>query len=218
VARPPDLSADRARALALTPVSRETSDRLDRFVDQLLTWQQRVNLIAPSTIPTLWTRHIADSLQLFALAPGAKIWADFGSGAGFPGLVLACALGDKPGARVHLVESNSKKAAFLREAARVTQAPVKIHAVRIVDFVDNLADSVEVVTARALAPLEELMTQAYPLLKTGAVALFPKGQDVDAELTMAAKCWNIQAFMVPSLTDPKAKIVKVTKASPKSQP
>src|SRR5579863_8254813 len=168
MARSPDQSADRARALALTPVSRETSDRLDLFVDQLLIWQQRINLIAPSTIPTLWTRHVADSLQLLALAPHAKVWADFGSGAGFPGLVLACALAETPGARVHLVESNSKKAAFLREAVRATGAPAKIHAVRIVDFVDNLTDSVEAVTARALAPLVGLLREAYPLLKTGA--------------------------------------------------
>ena len=218
MARSPDLSADRARALALTPVSRETSDRLDRFVDLLLTWQQRINLIAPSTIPKLWTRHIADSLQLLALAPNAKVWADFGSGAGFPGLVLACALAETPGAHVHLVESNTKKAAFLREAARVTGAPAEIHAVRIVDFVDNRSDSVEVVTARALAPLVKLMAEAYPLLTTGAVALFPKGQDVDAELTEAAKCWNIQASLVPSLTDPKARIIKITSAIPITQP
>ncbi len=218
MSRSPDLSADRARALALTPVSRETFDRLDRFADLLLTWQQRINLIAPSTIPKLWTRHIADSLQLLALAPGAKVWADLGSGAGFPGLVLACALAETPGARVHLVESNSKKAAFLREAARVTGAPVEIHAVRIVDFVDNRRDSVEVVTARALAPLVELLAQAYPLLTTGAVALFPKGQDVDAELTEAAKCWNIQASLVPSLTDAKARIVKVASISKVTQP
>ncbi len=218
MARSPDLSADRARALALTPVSRETSDRLDRFVDQLLVWQQRINLIAPSTIPTIWTRHIADSLQLLALAPNAKVWADFGSGAGFPGLVLACALAETPGARVHLVESNSKKAAFLREAARVTGAPAQIHPVRIVDFVDNLRDSVEVVTARALAPLVELLANAYPLLKTGAVALFPKGQDVDAELTDAAKCWTIQTSLVPSLTDSKARIVRIASATPLAQP
>jgi 16S rRNA (guanine527-N7)-methyltransferase len=218
VARLPDLSADRARALALTPVSRETSDRLDLFVGQLLTWQQRINLIAPSTIPTLWTRHIADSLQLLALAPHAKVWADFGSGAGFPGLVLACALAETPGAGVHLVESNTKKAAFLREAARATGVPAKIHAVRVVDFVDNLTDSVEVVTARALAPLVKLMAEAYPLLKTGAVALFPKGQDVDVELTEAAKCWNIRASLVPSLTDPKARIIKITSANPVTQP
>ena len=218
MARSPDLSTDRARALALTPVSRETSDRLDRFVDQLLVWQQRINLIAPSTIPTIWTRHIADSLQLLALVPAAKVWADFGSGAGFPGLVLACALAETPGARVHLVESNRKKAAFLREAARVTGAPAQIHPVRVVDFVDNLRDSVEVVTARALAPLVELLANAYPLLKTGAVALFPKGQDVDAELTDAAKYWTIQTSLVPSLTDSKARIVRIASATPLAQP
>jgi 16S rRNA (guanine527-N7)-methyltransferase len=107
------LSVDRERALALTPVSRETFVRLDRFVETLLDWQQRMNLIAPSTIPILWTRHIADSLQLIALAPTAHVWADLGSGAGFPGLVIACTLADTDGACVHLVESNGKKAAFL---------------------------------------------------------------------------------------------------------
>ena len=97
----PELAADRSRALALTPVSRETLDRLDRFVALLLDWQQRMNLIASSTEPKLWTRHIADSLQLLALAPQARIWVDLGSGAGFPGLVIACALADRPGAQVH---------------------------------------------------------------------------------------------------------------------
>src|ERR1700704_5018950 len=116
----PDLASDRARALALTPVSRETSERLDRFVELLLTWQRTTNLIAASTIPHLWTRHVADSLQLLELAPDARVWIDLGSGGGFPGLVIACALADKPGALIHLVESNAKKAAFLREAQRVT--------------------------------------------------------------------------------------------------
>ena len=138
MAQSPDLTADRNRALALTPVSRETLDRLDRFVAELLSWQERVNLVAPSTIPILWTRHIADSLQLLPLAPKARTWADLGTGGGFPGLVLACALADTPGITVHLVESNTKKAAFLREATRVTAVPAIIHAVRIVDFVDNL--------------------------------------------------------------------------------
>ena len=206
----PDLAADRARALALTPVSRETLDRLDRFVETLLAWQQRINLIAPSTEPKLWTRHIADSLQLLALAPQAKTWVDLGSGGGFPGLVIACALADKPGARVHLVESSTKKAAFLREAARATGAPAQIHAVRIEDFVENLSMAVDVVTARALAPLVRLLAATYPLLKTGTLGLFPKGQDVDAELTEAAKCWSIQSSLAPSLTDPNAKIVRVT--------
>jgi 16S rRNA (guanine527-N7)-methyltransferase len=175
-------------------------------------------LIAPSTVPILWTRHIADSLQLLALAPKAKTWADLGSGAGFPGLVLACALADVPGATVHLIESNGKKAAFLREAARVTAVPAVIHAVRIVDFVDNHTLPIEVVTARALAPLSKLLSATSSLLKAGTVALFPKGQDVEAELTDAAKCWNIKSSLAMSLTDPKARIVKITGIGPKSQP
>jgi 16S rRNA (guanine527-N7)-methyltransferase len=218
VARSPDLAADRARALALTPVSRETLDRLDRFVETLLAWQQRINLIAPSTEPKLWTRHIADSLQLLALAPQAKTWVDLGSGGGFPGLVIACALADKPGARVHLVESSTKKAAFLREAARAAGAPAQIHAIRIEDFVENLAMAVDVVTARALAPLARLLAATYPLLKTGTLGLFPKGQDVDAELTEAAKCWSIRSSLAPSLTDPNAKIVRVTGIEKLTQP
>ena len=213
----PDLTADRNRALALTPVSRETLDRLDRFVAELLSWRQRMNLIGASTAPILWTRHVADSLQLLALAPQAKTWADLGSGAGFPGLVLACALADTPGVTVHLVESNGKKAAFLREAAKATAAPAIIHAVRIVDFVNNQTDGVEVVTARALAPLSELLSATYPLLKKGAVGLFPKGQDVEAELTAATKCWNIQSSLEASLTDPKARIVKITGIDRKPQ-
>jgi 16S rRNA (guanine527-N7)-methyltransferase len=218
VAQSPDLTADRTRALALTPVSRETLERLDRFVAELLSWQERMNLIAASTVPILWTRHIADSLQLLSLAPKAKTWADLGSGAGFPGLVLACALADTPGATIHLVESSTKKAAFLREAAKVTAAPAVIHAVRVVDFVNSQPAPIEIVTARALAPLSKLLAEAYPLLKTGAVALFPKGQDVEVELTDAAKCWNIQSSLETSLTEPKARILKITRASPKAQP
>jgi 16S rRNA (guanine527-N7)-methyltransferase len=218
VALSPELAADRSRALALTPVSRETLDRLDRFVVVLLEWQQRINLIASSTEPKLWTRHIADSLQLLALAPQARIWVDLGSGGGFPGVVIACALADRQGAHVHLVERSTKKAAFLREAVHATGAPAEIHAVRLEDFVENLAVPVDVVTARALAPLAELLTATYPLLKIGTLGLFPKGQDVDAELTEAAKCWSIQSSLATSLTDPKAKIVRVTGIEKLSQP
>jgi 16S rRNA (guanine527-N7)-methyltransferase len=216
VALSPDLAADRSRALALTPVSRETLDRLDRFVAVLLEWQQRMNLIASSTEPKLWTRHIADSLQLLALAPQAQIWVDFGSGGGFPGVVIACALAERSGARVHLVERSTKKAAFLREAVQATNAPAEVHAVRLEDFVENLPVPVDVVTARALAPLAGLLAATYPLLKTGTLGLFPKGQDVDAELTEAAKCWSIQSSLAPSLTDPKARIVRVTGVRPKA--
>src|SRR5215813_9996119 len=112
------LAADRDRARELVDVSRETFSRLDRFVALLVEWQSRHNLIASSTLPQLWTRHVADSLQLLALAPSAKIWADLGSGGGFPGVVLACAMAETEGATVHLIERNGKKAAFLREAIR----------------------------------------------------------------------------------------------------
>jgi 16S rRNA (guanine527-N7)-methyltransferase len=211
---PAELAEDRARALALTPVSRETLERLERFVELLLDWQRRVNLIAPSTEPVLWTRHIADSLQLLALAPDARIWADFGSGAGFPGLVIACALADSPGAVVYLVESNTKKIAFLHEAARVTAAPAVIHGLRVADFVKKAPAGIEAVTARALAPLPELLDATYPLLKRGAVGLFPKGQQAAAELTEAAKCWRIQETLAVSRTDPKARIIVVRGLEP----
>jgi 16S rRNA (guanine527-N7)-methyltransferase len=216
---PPDLADDRAKALALTPVSRETTARLDRYVELLLEWQRRQNLIAPSTEPILWTRHIADSLQLIPLAPEARIWVDLGSGAGFPGLALACALADLPGTQpvqVHLIESNGKKAAFLRETARVIGLPVTVHGERIANFVLHAPDRIDAVTARALAPLSKLLVEASPLLKKGALGLFPKGQDVEAELTTASKCWSIQATLVPSRTDPRSRIVVVTDAKPKS--
>ncbi len=209
-----DLAADRERALALTPVSRETSARLDRFVALLLTWQKHTNLIARSTIPVIWTRHIADSLQLLDLAPQAKVWADLGSGAGFPGIVIACALADTRGATVHLVESIGKKATFLREAVQVTGAPAIVHTMRIEDFVDKAPESIDVVTARALAPLPKLLPLAYPLLKKGALGLFPKGQDVASELTEAAKYWKIQSDLLGSRTDERAQILVVRKLEP----
>jgi len=211
----PDLSADRAHALALISVSRETLRRLDRFVAMLLAWQPRMNLVASSTEATLWTRHVADSLQLLELAPDSRIWADLGAGGGFPGVVIACALADTPGAHVHLVESSGKKAAFLREGVRATGVPATVHATRIEDFVKNAPLPLDVVTARALAPLPKLLALAYPLLKTGTLGLFPKGQDVARELTEAAKCWKIQASLSPSRTDPKAQIVIVRGLEPK---
>jgi 16S rRNA (guanine527-N7)-methyltransferase len=214
VARP-DLSADRARALALVPVSRETAARLDRFVALLIDWQGRMNLIAASTVPTLWTRHIADSLQLIAIAPQARKWADLGSGGGFPGVPIACALAEQGSAEVHLIESNKKKAAFLREAVRVTGAPAVVHAERVADFAERFRGELDAVAARALAPLPELLSIAYPLLKGSAQGLFPKGQDVEAELTQATKCWSIQASLVPSRTDPKSRVVVIREAKPK---
>ncbi len=208
------IAADREQALRLIPVSRETLTRLDRFAELLLRWQAATNLIAPSTVPQVWTRHVADSLQLVRLAPEARHWVDLGSGGGFPGLVVACTLAEVPGASVELVESNQKKAAFLREAARETGAPARVHAVRAEDFVRDFAGPVEIVTARALASLENLLEKAYPLLKRGAEGLFLKGQDVEAELTAASKYWTIAADLVPSLTDPDGRIVHVRSIAP----
>jgi 16S rRNA (guanine527-N7)-methyltransferase len=209
------LAADRATALAMNPVSRETLERLDAYVALLLQWQQTTNLIAPATIPVLWTRHVVDSLQLLDARPEARHWIDLGSGGGFPGLVLACTLADRSGASVHLVESNGKKAAFLRETARVLKLPARVHAERIEEFVASYDGPADVVTARALAPLVQLLGYAFPLLKRGACGLFPKGQDVETELTDAAKCWTIRAKLLPSRTDPRARLVLVEHAEPK---
>src|ERR1700693_6256293 len=213
----PDLSADRSRALALTPVSRETAARLDRFVALLLKWQEITHLIAPSTVTTLWTRHIADSLQLLDLAPDAETWVDLGTGGGFPGLVIACALHGKSGRRVHLVEGSTTKAGFLREALAATQAPAVVHAVRMEKFVESFAGRPDIVTARAVSPLSSLLGQCRPLLKRGALGLFPKGQDVASELTEASKCWKIQSSLIQSRTDSKGQIVSVRGLEPASR-
>jgi 16S rRNA (guanine527-N7)-methyltransferase len=194
------LAAEKAAALKLAPVSRETEARLDRYVALLLEWQAKTNLVAPSTLPHLWTRHIADSLQLVALAPLARRWADLGSGGGFPGVVLACVMAETPGASVHLVERIAKKAAFLREALRVTGSPGVVHLAEIGDNVDRITGPVDCVTARALAPLHQLIGFAEPLVRNGAKALFPKGQDVEAELTEAAKYWTIEPQLHKSCT------------------
>jgi 16S rRNA (guanine527-N7)-methyltransferase len=203
-----DLEADKAHALKLVPVSRDTEKRLDAFIVLLLHWQRHLNLIAPSTVPTIWTRHVADSLQLMRHANGATVWADFGAGGGFPGIPLACALTEQ-GGMVHLIESNGKKVAFLREAVRATGASAKVHQVRAEEFAETCAEPIQIVTARALAPLKTIFDQVLPLVVRGAIGLFPKGQHVDAELTEAAKYWTMDAFKFPSVTRPGSCIVAV---------
>ena len=213
-----DLGADKKRALNLSPVSRETEERLGRYVALLLEWQPKTNLIAPSTISSIWTRHVADSLQLLALAPAARIWIDLGSGGGFPGIVLACALADEPSAMVHLVERNAKKAAFLREALRVTGGRGTVHLADIENFVDSNPPPADYITARALAPLNVLLSLTAPLLERGAKALFLKGQDVEAELTEATKYWTVQAKLHPSRTNADGRIVEIEQMSATGAP
>lgn len=207
--------SDRARALTLTPVSRETEDRLVAIAALLEKWQRTINLVAPATLPTLWTRHIADSLQLVPLAgEGVRRWVDLGSGGGFPGLVVAAVLAERDGADVTLVESDTRKAAFLREAARIAELPATVLPARIEQVAPKIAAGVEVVSARALAPLPRLLDLAYPFLAQGARGLFLKGQDVDNELTESAKSWRIDAKITESRTDKGGRVVVVESAEP----
>ena len=207
-------SSDRVRALKLTPVSRETEDRLVAIVALLEKWQRTINLVAPATLPHIWTRHIADSLQLVALAGDANSWVDLGSGGGFPGLVVAAAMAERPDANIILIESDTRKAAFLREAARIAELPVTVLPERIEAVAPKIAAGVEIVSARALAPLPKLLDLAHPFLAQGAVGLFLKGQDVDNELTEASKSWKIEASIKESLTDPSGRILVVKAAAP----
>jgi 16S rRNA (guanine527-N7)-methyltransferase len=191
-------------------VSRESGERLETYVSLLLTWQARINLIGPSTRDDIWNRHIGDALQLLALLPdNTRALADLGSGAGLPGLILAIA---RP-IEAHLFESNLKKSAFLREAARQTQAQAQVHNLRI-EQAAAVARTIKVqaVTARALAPLPKLLEYAAPFLENGAMGYFHKGQDVDAELTDATKSWKLQVEKHPSMTDSRGVILVVKEA------
>lgn len=201
-------AGDFARAFG---VSRETVDKLGTYVDLLKRWQKTINLVAPGTLDDIWNRHIADSAQLLALAPpDAKVWVDLGSGGGFPGMVLAILLADRPGARMTLVESDSRKAAFLREVARAVAAPVDILCARIENATtQSRLASVDVVTARALAPLPRLLGLCRPLFASATVALLLKGRDVEAELAEARAKWSFEARLVPSRTDGDGRIVVI---------
>lgn len=208
-------SDDRRRALELTPVSRETEDRLVAIAALLEKWQRTINLVASRSLPTLWTRHIADSLQLVPLAGDeVRRWVDLGSGGGFPGLVVAAVLAERDGADVTLIESDSRKAAFLREAARIAELPATVLPMRIEQAAPKIAAGVEIVSARALAPLPKLIELAFPFFENGARGLFLKGQDVDKELTESSKSWRIDAAITESLTDPGGRILMIRHAVP----
>jgi 16S rRNA (guanine527-N7)-methyltransferase len=207
--------ADRVRALALVPVSRETEADFETLVQQLTRWQAVKNLVGPATLPEVWTRHVADSAQLAGLVPAARRWLDLGSGAGFPGLVIAILMKGRTGAHVTLVESNGRKCAFLHEIVRLLGLPASVVNARIEDAVPALPGPFDAVTARALAPLPVLLGWTEKLLTSGVVGVFPKGQDVEAELTESAKCWRIHASIAASITNPEAGIVIVQGLEPR---
>jgi 16S rRNA (guanine527-N7)-methyltransferase len=178
---------------------------LEVFLGLLTDWNEQMNLVGPSALAAFWPRHAYDSAQLLAFKPDAKTWADLGAGAGFPGLVLAILLKATPGARVHLVESMVKRCRFLTEVAERLDLPVDIHNARA----EDLGITVDIVTARACAPLSRLLGYAEPYLTAGATGLFLKGQDVVSELTEATKYWKFEAELAASLSHPDGRVLQV---------
>ena len=191
-----------------TGVSRETLERLAVYESLLRKWQKTINLVGPKTLDDAWNRHFLDSAQLHPLLPeSAKVLVDLGSGAGFPGLVLA--IMGVP--EVHLIESDVRKGAFLREAARATGAPVTVHSKRI-EAVQGL--EADVLTARALAPLSDLLEWGARFLRPGGTALFLKGQNVEDELTATTKYWKMHTERFNSVTDPSGSILRLSGIAP----
>jgi 16S rRNA (guanine527-N7)-methyltransferase len=203
------MEEERRRALRLVPVSRETEDRLAVFVDLLARWRKATNLIAESTFLRVWTRHVADSAQLLPLSHGALRWLDMGSGAGFPGLVLAIQLVGAPGAVVHCVDSDRRRCAFLREAARATEAPAIIHPVRLETLPMAEIGAVDCVTARAFAPLLKTLEFAKPWLESGASGLFPRGRSAMREMELHRLPSYYAIETIRSAVDAEAAILKV---------
>ena len=197
--------------LRVFSVSREMVDRLKIYESQLKKWQRAVNLVAPKTLPELWHRHFADSLQIAQLVPpSAKTLVDMGSGGGFPGLVLAAYFADLAGPAITLVESDQRKCAFLREAARAMEISVEILSTRIENDANLAALSgVDVVTARALARLPKLFALVSPFISAQTVCIFMKGRDVATEIAEARLSWSFESTEHASMTDAQAKIIVV---------
>ena len=192
-----------------TDASDGAMGQLERYRELLETWNERLNLVGPSALETFWLRHAFDSAQLAAVAPHALTWADLGAGAGFPGLVLAILMRGTAGVRVHLVESQAKRCRFLDTVATELALPVEVHNARA----EALRLTVDVVAARACAPLDRLLGFAHGYIRAGAVGLFLKGQAAESELTAARASWRIDATLLPSRSDPEGRIVRVTRLS-----
>jgi 16S rRNA (guanine527-N7)-methyltransferase len=189
-------------------VSRETLERLQVFVDLVLKWQPAQNLIAPSTIPDIWTRHISDSLQTQWSYPEARTWVDIGSGGGFPGVVTAILLADDPAGHVHMIESNQRKAAFLRTALRETGSRGTVYPDRIESVAKDWGHGpVDGVSARALASLDLLLGLSKPFTEQGSKAVFHKGQDFQREVNEASDTWAFDLVEKESLVDPTSRML-----------
>ena len=189
-------------------VSRETLSALLQFEQLVRRWTPAINLVSKATLSEIWPRHILDSAQIFSLCPPkARTWADFGSGGGFPGIIVAILAAQlKPDLRVTLVESDLRKATFLRQAAQALSLPVEVRSTRI-ESLDSL--QADVVSARALAPLPELMAHADRHLAAGGIAVFPKGARYAEELAEARKSWAFGVDVQQSQSDPDAAILVI---------
>lgn len=187
------------------PVTEEQLADLDRFREMVIERNAVMNLVGPATEAAFWSRHALDSAQLLRHAPDARSWADLGAGAGFPGVVLAVLLKGRPGAKVLLIDSLAKRCRFLDEVVAALELPAEVIAARA----ETVQASVEVVTARACAPMEKLLGFAEPFLRRGAAGLFLKGESVADELRAARKSWSFEAELRPSLSDPRGRVVSI---------
>jgi len=189
-------------------VSRETMSDLNAFVELTLKWNPKINLIGSSTISKIWSRHIADSLQLKNAVPDQiSTWTDIGTGGGYPGMIMAIVLRDiHPRCRITLIDSDTRKTIFLKTVARELKLDIEVICNRIQNVVPIPSD---LVSARALAPLSDLLSLAQPFLKPDGYCLFQKGGDVDSELTTAAQSWNMSVERIPSVTDSNGVILKI---------
>jgi 16S rRNA (guanine527-N7)-methyltransferase len=200
-------------------ISRETVDRLKTYEALLRQWQKTINLIAPGTLDEIWHRHFADSAQLLRLAPSeAKSWLDLGSGAGFPGLVVAIMLQERGGPAVTLIESDGRKAAFLREVARQTGAVVDIFHGRIESQSTHAkVRKVDVISARALAALDRLLELAAPYAGKDTKFLFLKGKEAEREIEEAGRTWVFDCTRVPSITDEEGRVLVIENLRPRTE-
>lgn len=202
------MTDDEAKAALAADVSRETLERLCVYADLLIKWQQKINLVSPMTIPAIWSRHMLDSAQLFKHAPSqAKRWLDLGSGGGFPGLVCAAIAHEhRPALHIALVESDQRKATFLREAARHMGLSVAVHGCRVAALPPHAAD---IVSARALAPLHDLCDMAHFHLAPNGICLFQKGARHAEEVEIAKRGWHLDYKIFPSVTEPDAVVMRI---------
>jgi 16S rRNA (guanine527-N7)-methyltransferase len=197
---------DAAAFAAATGATASQMADLESYRALLETWNQRINLVGPSAMASFWRRHAYDSAQLLPLAPDARVWADIGAGAGLPGVVLAILLKDRPGAHVHLIETLAKRCRFLQEAVDTLGIPATVHNARAEN---TKLTGIDIVTARACAPLSRLLGYAHPLMRRDVRGLFLKGRDVETELAEAWRTWDFRGELSPSRSDPSGRIVSV---------